>query len=585
MNNNAEVIVIDEYEILSGTLPDFLRDARENVDYIKTEIDENVSVYSITEEWLAGYDIRALGYRAIPKLYTVQAEPDGLDVFDTTALQILLDDIGIRSVQNPPLELTGDGVLIGMVDTGVRTELPIFRNQYGESRIVALWDQTSTEGRSPEGFDMGSVWYTEVGEGIPRIGREGDTSGHGTALASIMAVASPLAKMIVVRCRQAKGAIRSFYGVSEDAECYAESDLIQGVKFLVEEANRRKMPLVILMAMGSNQGDHAGNGYLQEYLSRLAIRNEIAVVVCAGNEAAAAHHTSIVSLGEYSGFGSGVIDYFGNNGTLGADFYGLDREIELLVGEQIKDFTMECWFEVTSQIRIQIRTPGGEQVDGIDVRTGFDITPNFVFDTTELQVNSVLIEQGSGKSLVLFRFRNATQGVWSITIASSSILDGVPIQNIQLWLPMTDLLNGQCVFLKPIPTITVTEPGNTDRIITVGAYNPATGSIAPFSGRGPTAIGKLVPDLTAPGVRVPTALGEYTGTGVAASLTTSAVALFMEWSFIRTNMPYLSSESIKKYLDLGASRDTTLTYPNLIWGYGKLNLSNIFEKLAITNRT
>ena len=60
----------------------------------------------------------------------------------------------------------------------------------------------------------------------------------------------------------------------------------------------------------------------------------------------------------------------------------------------------------------------------------------------------------------------------------------------------------------------ITDPGNTDGVITVGATHrfwPHTYGVSFFSSRGPTGDGRLKPDLVAPGERIRSALVERDG--------------------------------------------------------------------------
>lgn len=53
---------------------------------------------------------------------------------------------------------------------------------------------------------------------------------------------------------------------------------------------------------------------------------------------------------------------------------------------------------------------------------------------------------------------------------------------------------------------TIASPGSVRDALTIGAYNPLTGNLADFSSRGPTADGRIKPDLIAPGVQTLSAL-------------------------------------------------------------------------------
>ena len=64
--------------------------------------------------------------------------------------------------------LTGEGVLIAVLDSGIAYGKSDFRKEDGTTRILYLWDQTTSEGQPPEGFSMGTE-YTEEQMGMFRV--------------------------------------------------------------------------------------------------------------------------------------------------------------------------------------------------------------------------------------------------------------------------------------------------------------------------------------------------------------------------------------------------------------------------------
>ena len=98
---------------------------------------------------------------------------------------------------------------------------------------------------------------------------------------------------------------------------------------------------------------------------------------------------------------------------------------------------------------------------------------------------------------------------------------------------------------------------------------------------------RMAPDFAAPGVGVrgvyPAGFGTMTGTSAAAAITAGAAALLMEWGIIKNNMPTINGDLIKSLLIGGCDRDDGIVYPNVKWGYGKLNLYNSFIYLRETS--
>ncbi len=97
----------------------------------------------------------------------------------------------IIDVQRQPfLNLTGKGVILGFVDTGIDYTKPAFLYEDGTSKIQYIWDQTLT-GTPPENIRFGAVYsQTEINRALASedpmsVVPSADNQGHGTFLASV----------------------------------------------------------------------------------------------------------------------------------------------------------------------------------------------------------------------------------------------------------------------------------------------------------------------------------------------------------------------------------------------------------------
>ena len=182
-----------------------------------------------------------------------------------------MNQAGITQVQNyPTLELMGENVMIGFVDTGIDYTHPVFRALDGGTRIAAIWDQTIQDGMTPEGFLYGTEYTEEeinralASEDPFQIVPSMDRNGHGTFIASVAAGgadesgkflgAAPEATLAVVKLKEAKQYLKEFYYIAPEAVCYQENDIMLGVQYLADLAERKNMPLILCIALGTSMG-------------------------------------------------------------------------------------------------------------------------------------------------------------------------------------------------------------------------------------------------------------------------------------------------------------------------------------------
>ena len=126
----------------------------------------------------------------------------------------------------------------------------------------------------------------------------------------------------------------------------------------------------------------------------------------------------------------------------------------------------------------------------------------------------------------------------------------------------------------------ITDPGNADGVITVGAthrFRPHTYGVSFFSSRGPTGDGRLKPDIVAPGERIRSCMsggewGELDGTSMAAPHVSGAAAMLIARYSELIGQP----REIKRILcdtatDLGRERS--------FQGNGMLDVLRAFQKI------
>lgn len=510
-------------------------------------------------------------YKSVPKLYGLMQEETIGRSFDPNSLIVS----GITQIQREPLNLTGRGVVLCIIDTGIDYTNAAFLDSEGNSRILAIWDQTVQSGTPPEGLYFGSEYTREdinraLQSGAPySIVPSRDENGHGSSMAGVAAGsrlgngisymgAAPDADIVVVKLKQAKQFLRDFYMIPAGVPAYEETDIMLGVLYADRFADQFRRPVVICLGLGTNYGDHTGSAPLPSYLNVIATKRSRAVVVCGGNEGNAGHHFQR------------SLEIPSRGGTAEA------VPVEVRVANSVEGFLMELWGNVPDVFTISVRSPGGETIPAIRLGIQDSITYSFIYERTRITIAGTLVEPASGEEVIVMRVMLPTPGIWTFLVeAVGAIHNGT----FHMWLPITQFMNAPVQFLEATPYITLTEPAMARDVISVSTYNAANNSFYIDSGRGYTRNGLVNPDFAAPGVNVSTIRGRETGSSLAAAITGGAVAQFMQWAVVQGNNRSVASREIKNYFIRGASRNFDMVYPNREWGYGRLNVVGTFDAL------
>lgn len=544
-------------------------------------VDSQFSIIYVPMQEAAPITTEKYEYYSIPNLYTT------LDTSSMEASGIL------NTLEQPLLNLRGQGTIIGFIDTGIDYQNPLFRLSDGRTRILGIWDQTLPSLEIPQKLPPGIPGFTvndtiiygteftstEINEAlqaenpldvVPSV----DTNGHGTFLAGIAAGsqspngdfigAAPECNIAVVKLKPAKQYLRDFYLIQDSADAYQENDIMMGIKYLTLVSARYRMPLIICLGLGTNMGSHEGTSPLGLLLRKLNLMSGFASVVAGGNEVGMYHH-------------------FLGNIKVGLEY----EDAEISVGANEKGFVVELWSSPPELYTVGFVSPTGQTIPRIPLNEERDTYVTFTLENTQITVHYDISEQGSGSQFITMRFQAPTPGIWRIRVYNYLFITG----NYHMWLPIHGFISRATVFLKPNPFTTITEPANAYSCVTVAGYNHRDGSLYIHSSYGFNRINFIKPNIAAPGVDVygPAVTGTpspsglpmtyQTGTSVAAAHVAGAAAILMTWGIVQGHNPGMNANSIRTYLIRGADRNPAYVYPNREWGMGTLNLYQTILRL------
>lgn len=465
------------------------------------------------------------------------------------------EEIGVNFFKNNPnLSLTGKGVLIGLIDTGIDYLHPDFIYDDNTTKIASLWDQ-SKDGKPPKGFYIGSEYTKEdINNAIKNNDKSLsiDDEGSGTMLAGICAGMGKVNK--------------NYVGVAEDAELiivkmrkvngnYNNAMSSAGFDYIKQKARELQKPVVVNFGFGSN----SLVGISQRDLTELTFYEKgVSLVNAAGNEGNTDTHNSGKLL-----------------------FKNDVKNIELEVNSFEENITIEIWLNKPDIARAAVLSPSGELTRDVDVSIYNTIVGILDLESTIYSITYIFPTPFSGQQQIIINLTNVPKGIWKIRLTGEYIIDG----EYNAYLQNRVRLKPGTKFTESDPDKTINFPATYNDNITVGAYNTINNSIWPPSSRGYTISNLLKPDIVAPGVNIiaPYPGGGYatiTGTAPAGAYTSGCIAFLLQNNFVNGNYPRLAYvQKIRTFLSAGATRLDNIPYPNNNLGYGFLNIKGAFYQL------
>lgn len=501
-----------------------------------------------------------IDYNKVPRVYGLMASRE-------------LEETGVMRVRlSPQLGLRGQGTLIGIIDTGVNLTSSLFRYEDGGTKIAAYWDQGDQEGRKPEGYSFGREWSREeIDRALaddPRV-LPRDENGHGTFLAAVAAGredvdtdfsgVAPDSELVVVKLKRPKQYLLDFYSIGDDVWACQEDDVMLAIRYVLDVSVALQKPVSICLGIGTNLGGHGGNGGLERYISQISLLPGISVHIASGNEGISGHH-------------------FEGNVSQGQEY----EIVEFNVAEEENGFIMELWGDAPVNFSVGLISPGGENVERIQLKRNEFRSIRFFPENTVLQIRSFVGETVGGEQVIRMNFRSPAAGLWRLLVYAQ----GIGNRTFNLWMPITNFLQEETFFVSPKASDTLTSPGDAFYGITYVPYDVNAESLYVRASQGYTRDGRVKPDLASPGVNVnipsPVAAGEdrrqisRSGSSVAAAFGAGIGALMQEWAIVKGNDLSLNGQNMRFYLIQGAERSGAYAYPNREWGYGIVNLYDAF---------
>ena len=266
-------------------------------------ISDRYAILSIPREDLKiiddGPPFSTIVYIKPSAMYTLQ-QISPLDASQADFLQL----------ENLPLNLTGKGVTVAVIDTGLDYLNEEFMDRNGISRIDLIWDQTIDSDKKYENMKIpfGTIYSNaEIQSAIDErkkgndpysIVPSKDEYGHGTKMAGLIGATgkNPDLKGVVPDCRFIS--IKLIEDISykqifrATVPVFNIGVLFAALEFLYEYSLRSESPLVIYIPLGSNLGNHNGNSILDQFIDFISINADIIIVTATGNEGMSGSHAS-----------------------------------------------------------------------------------------------------------------------------------------------------------------------------------------------------------------------------------------------------------------------------------------------------
>jgi subtilisin family serine protease len=451
--------------------------------------------------------------------------------------------------------LTGKGVIVGTVDSGIDPKHPAFAG-----RILRIWDQT-----------LPGSGVTEGGYGAEFTGQQlttsRDTAGHGTHVAGIAAAADA-----------------TYRGVAPEADLViVNSDLqdahiADGIRYIFRIARDLGRPAVVNLSLGGHADPHDGTDSLSKIIDAESGPGRI-VCCAAGNE------------GNDNIHGQATV----SPNTRGAMRFNVPRN-------QANIVWLNGWYSRNGELEISMRSPNGFVTPWQKVITKGNPAQDYTLLDARVQIVTPGPDPINGDQNFFVQIRGQGRfpvpgGVWQLRVRNKTSKD----VRLDVW---TLDETGSVFFTgnSIADSVKIGSPGAAASAITVAAYTTKNkytdidgkarevglelNTISDFSSEGPLRNDAQKPDIAAPGAMIVSTLSAdcgfdrsmmvnskfvvLAGTSMATPFVSGLIALLLQRD------PSLTPNAVKEILRKNSSipNKPAGTFDNK-WGYGLIDTSKL----------
>ncbi len=390
--------------------------------------------------------------------------------------------------------------------------------------------------------------------GIDLIKSEPDDGGHGTGVCGLMI--------------GGHYGVQKIHGIAPDAEVILANikynytprfvrSFTDYIKFLRDEKVH-----TILFEDGEWMWEFMDGSTEEEQLVNELTRQGIPIIAAAGNLATGNMHIKDTVK-------SGITNKY--------DFTCMNGKGEPDIDGAFISF---LWNNSNTEPEFALTSPSGNKT--IPFKNGAEV---FSFDGYEIYYAKEISPRGNVMMKISLSkgINSNVGGKWSIEVKSPAdiIIDGYLADVSQAWGRVSHWNSEKLTEYN-----TITFPCTADSVISVAAYvvikprkDEEVGMLAKYSGRGPLLNGNTGIDIAAPAHTTFTTspnfrYSTFGGTSASAPHVVGTVALLLQYN------TGLTHSQIRNILRKSAISDSyTGSIPNVLWGYGKLNIEGSIEEV------